>query len=73
MADIRDAVPADMQTFWDMTISAYWGWSCWDARRASSTPPRAPAASATGSPQRSAAPSRLRPLGKPGRVLAVSR
>ncbi|MFI5086164.1 MAG: thiamine pyrophosphate-binding protein, partial [Actinomycetales bacterium] len=32
MADIRDAVPADMQTFWDMTISAYWGWSCWDSR-----------------------------------------
>jgi acetolactate synthase-1/2/3 large subunit len=33
MADIREAVPADMQTFWDMTISAYWGWSCWDARQ----------------------------------------
>ena len=33
MADIREAVPADMQTFWDMTIAAYWGWSCWDARR----------------------------------------
>lgn len=32
MADIREAVPADMQTFWDMTIAAYWGWSCWDAR-----------------------------------------
>ncbi|MBT2515273.1 thiamine pyrophosphate-binding protein [Arthrobacter sp. ISL-30] len=32
MADIREAVPADMQTFWDMTISAYWAWSCWDAR-----------------------------------------
>jgi len=32
MADIREAVPAAMQTFWDMTISAYWGWSCWDAR-----------------------------------------
>ncbi|HET6242549.1 MAG TPA: thiamine pyrophosphate-dependent enzyme, partial [Arthrobacter sp.] len=32
MADLRDAVPADMQTFWDMTISAYWAWSCWDAR-----------------------------------------
>ena len=32
MADIRKAVPNDMQTFWDMTISAYWGWSCWDAR-----------------------------------------
>ncbi|MFP5311949.1 MAG: thiamine pyrophosphate-binding protein [Actinomycetes bacterium] len=33
MADIREAVPADMQTFWDMTIAAYWGWSCWDARQ----------------------------------------
>lgn len=32
MADIRAAVPDPMQTFWDMTISAYWGWSCWDAR-----------------------------------------
>ena len=32
MADIREAVPAAMQTFWDMTISAYWAWSCWDAR-----------------------------------------
>src|SRR5688572_16843651 len=32
MADIREAVPADMQTFWDMTIAAYWAWSCWDAR-----------------------------------------
>jgi acetolactate synthase-1/2/3 large subunit len=32
MADIRAAVPDDMQTFWDMTISAYWAWSCWDAR-----------------------------------------
>lgn len=32
MADIREAVPADMQTFWDMTIASYWGWSCWDSR-----------------------------------------
>ncbi|WP_159614082.1 thiamine pyrophosphate-binding protein [Glutamicibacter sp. JC586] len=32
MADIRAAVPASMQTFWDMTIAAYWGWSCWDAK-----------------------------------------
>ncbi|UYQ78143.1 thiamine pyrophosphate-binding protein [Glutamicibacter sp. JL.03c] len=32
MADIRAAVPAQMQTFWDMTIAAYWGWSCWDTR-----------------------------------------
>ncbi|WP_334122298.1 thiamine pyrophosphate-binding protein [Glutamicibacter sp.] len=32
MADIREAVPTSMQTFWDMTIAAYWGWSCWDAK-----------------------------------------
>lgn len=32
MADIRAAVPARIQTFWDMTIAAYWGWSCWDAK-----------------------------------------
>ncbi|PQZ88179.1 acetolactate synthase [Arthrobacter sp. MYb227] len=32
MADIRAAVPESMQTFWDMTIAAYWGWSCWDAK-----------------------------------------
>lgn len=32
MADIRAAVPDEMQTFWDMTISAYWAWSCWDAK-----------------------------------------
>ncbi|MGM7669554.1 thiamine pyrophosphate-binding protein [Microbacterium sp. A93] len=31
MADVRAAVPAGMQTYWDMTIAAYWGWNCWDA------------------------------------------
>ncbi|MCU1572198.1 MAG: acetolactate synthase [Micrococcaceae bacterium] len=32
LADIRAAVPDDMQTFWDMTITSYWAWSCWDSR-----------------------------------------
>lgn len=32
MEDIRAAVPDGMHTFWDMTISAYWAWSCWDAK-----------------------------------------
>ncbi|GAB3547106.1 thiamine pyrophosphate-binding protein [Arthrobacter tumbae] len=32
MDDIRAAAPDDMQTFWDMTIAAYWAWSCWDSR-----------------------------------------
>lgn len=32
MADLRDAVPAAAQTFWDMTIAGYWAWSAWDPR-----------------------------------------
>src|SRR5699024_11937703 len=31
MAAIREAVPADMQTYWDTTIAAYWAWNMWDA------------------------------------------
>lgn len=29
---LRAAVPADTDTFWDMTILAYWAWSAWDPR-----------------------------------------
>ncbi|MCG7422226.1 thiamine pyrophosphate-dependent enzyme [Micrococcus sp. ACRRV] len=32
LADIRAAVPSTMQTYWDMTIAAYWAWNCWDAK-----------------------------------------
>ncbi|MBB5747844.1 thiamine pyrophosphate-binding protein [Micrococcus sp. TA1] len=32
MADVRAAVPEAMQTYWDMTIAAYWAWNVWDAR-----------------------------------------
>jgi acetolactate synthase-1/2/3 large subunit len=30
MRGLRAAVPAATQTFWDMTIAAYWAWSAWD-------------------------------------------
>lgn len=30
MRDLRAAVPAAAQTFWDMTIAGYWAWSAWD-------------------------------------------
>ena len=30
MRQIRAGVPPVTQTFWDMTISAYWAWSVWD-------------------------------------------
>ena len=29
---IRAGVPDDAITYWDMTIAAYWAWSCWDPR-----------------------------------------
>ena len=32
LAAIRDGVPDDAETFWDMTIAGYWAWSCWDVR-----------------------------------------
>lgn len=32
MRQLRDAIPADTQTFWDMTIAGYWAWSAWDPR-----------------------------------------
>ncbi|WP_086847852.1 thiamine pyrophosphate-binding protein [Amycolatopsis kentuckyensis] len=28
--DIRTALPDGTQTFWDMTIAAYWAWSAWN-------------------------------------------
>lgn len=30
MRDLRQSTPAAAQTFWDMTIAAYWAWSAWD-------------------------------------------
>ncbi|MFD7441378.1 thiamine pyrophosphate-binding protein [Streptomyces sp. NPDC059909] len=30
---VRDALPDDAPSFWDMTILAYWAWSAFDARR----------------------------------------
>ncbi|MFT4135603.1 thiamine pyrophosphate-binding protein [Microbacterium sp.] len=30
LRQIRTGVPAAAQTFWDMTIAAYWAWSVWD-------------------------------------------
>ncbi|MET0451771.1 MAG: thiamine pyrophosphate-binding protein [Mycobacterium sp.] len=32
MRDLREAIPSATQTFWDMTIAAYWAWSAWDSR-----------------------------------------
>lgn len=34
LAAIRDGVPDNVDTIWDMTIAAYWAWSTWDCRAA---------------------------------------
>ncbi|MDI3195202.1 thiamine pyrophosphate-binding protein [Pseudarthrobacter sp. AL07] len=72
MSDIRDAVPADMQTFWDMTISAYWGWSCWDARQGQFHSAQGAGGLGYGFPAAIGGAVGLETLGNPGRVLAVS-
>jgi acetolactate synthase-1/2/3 large subunit len=75
MADIREAVPADMQTFWDMTISAYWGWSCWDAREGQFHSAQGAGGLGFGFPAAVGGAVGLETVGKTGasaRVLAVS-
>lgn len=72
MADIREAVPADMQTFWDMTISAYWGWSCWDSRDGEFHSAQGAGGLGYGFPAAIGGSLGLQSLGKPGRVLAVA-
>ena len=72
MADIREAAPADMQTFWDMTIAAYWGWSCWDARQGQFHSAQGAGGLGYGFPAAIGAAVGLETVGKPGRVLAVS-
>ncbi|MBP2330130.1 acetolactate synthase-1/2/3 large subunit [Kibdelosporangium banguiense] len=32
LAAVREALPDDAPSFWDMTILSYWAWSAWDPR-----------------------------------------
>ncbi|WP_113719360.1 thiamine pyrophosphate-binding protein [Arthrobacter dokdonensis] len=72
MADIREAVPADMQTFWDMTISAYWGWSCWDSRDGEFHSAQGAGGLGYGFPAAIGGALGLQGQGRPARVLAVA-
>lgn len=72
MADIRDAVPANMQTFWDMTISAYWGWSCWDSKDGEFHSAQGAGGLGYGFPAAIGGSLGLESQGKPARVLAVA-
>lgn len=72
MADIREAVPDDMQTFWDMTISAYWAWSCWDSREGQFHSAQGAGGLGFGYPAAIGGALGLQTQGRPGRVLAVS-
>lgn len=35
LASIREALPDDADSFWDMTMIAYWAWSAWEGRAGS--------------------------------------
>ncbi|WP_323960362.1 thiamine pyrophosphate-binding protein [Arthrobacter sp. JZ12] len=72
MADIRAAVPDDMQTFWDMTIAAYWGWSCWDSRDGQFHSAQGAGGLGYGFPGAIGGAVGLASKGLPARVLAVS-
>jgi acetolactate synthase-1/2/3 large subunit len=72
MADVRAAVPDRMQTFWDMTISAYWAWSCWDARGGQFHSAQGAGGLGFGFPGAIGGAVGLASQGKPARVLAVS-
>jgi acetolactate synthase-1/2/3 large subunit len=72
LRDIREAVPAGMQTFWDMTISAYWAWSCWDAREGQFHSAQGAGGLGFGFPGAIGGSVGLQSQGRPARVLAVS-
>ena len=72
MADIREAVPDSMQTFWDMTISAYWAWSCWDSRDGQFHSAQGAGGLGYGFPGAIGGTVGLESKGLPPRVLAVS-
>lgn len=72
MADIRAAAPADMQTFWDMTIAAYWAWSCWDSRDGEFHSAQGAGGLGFGFPGAIGGSVGLASKGRPARVLAVS-
>ncbi|WP_334171668.1 thiamine pyrophosphate-binding protein [Sinomonas sp.] len=72
MADLRAAVPDDMQTFWDMTIAAYWAWSCWDARQGQFHSAQGAGGLGFGFPAAIGGAVGLETIGQPSRVLAVS-
>lgn len=72
MADLRAAVPDEMQTFWDMTIAAYWAWSCWDARQGQFHSAQGAGGLGFGFPAAIGGAVGLETIGQPSRVLAVS-
>lgn len=72
MADIRAAAPDDMQTYWDMTISAYWAWSCWDSRDGEFHSAQGAGGLGFGFPGAIGGAVGLASKGLPARVLAVS-
>lgn len=69
---IRDAVPDGTETFWDMTIAAYWAWSCWDSRDGGFHSAQGAGGLGFAYPAAIGGSLGLRAQGRPNRVLAVA-
>lgn len=69
---LRDAVPADTRSFWDMTILAYWAWSAWEARGTEFASAQGAGGLGYGFPAALGAAFGRRIMGETGSVLAIS-
>lgn len=69
---IREAVPDGMETYWDMTIAAYWAWSCWDSRGGGFHSGQGAGGLGFAYPAAIGGSLGLRGQGRPDRVLAVA-
>lgn len=72
IASIRESVPDDVDSFWDMTILAYWAWSAWDPRSGRFASGQGAGGLGYGFPAALGAAFGHRTSGRPRPVLAVS-
>lgn len=69
---LREAIPADTRSYWDMTILAYWAWSAWDPRGTEFASAQGAGGLGYGFPAALGAAFGRRIMGETGSVLAIS-
>lgn len=69
---LREAIPAETRSYWDMTILAYWAWSAWDPRGTEFASAQGAGGLGYGFPAALGAAFGRRIMGETGSVLAIS-